>query len=311
MLISNPAGSRTRWARSASVRRDISAAEAPAVVEPEAAIAELETIVRTLAPAVVVPNWGRVDTLPDDTKRYNGDNPLPREVFDHAIARAEHAKHKQQPTAGSLDRMHAQVASAREAEQQAPGQLVEQAVKNLGGIDLLVTNSGGPPGGPFESLAEEQWMQAINLIFLSHVRLIRAALPYLKQSDAASVLTMTSWTVKYPMPNLVLSNSIRSATIGLTKTLALELGGQGIRFNSILPAAMNTDRMRELQSMRARRNGTTAEEEAAKDASSSVFGRMGKPEEFANVAVFLLSPAASYVTGLMMTVDGGQYRGTF
>lgn len=196
-------------------------------------------------------------------------------------------------------------------EPQAPGQLVEQAVKNLGGIDLLVTNSGGPPGGPFESLAEEQWMQAINLIFLSHVRLIRAALPYLKQSDAASVLTMTSWTVKYPMPNLVLSNSIRSATIGLTKTLALELGGQGIRFNSILPAAMNTDRMRELQSMRAQRNGTTAEEEAAKDASSSVFGRMGKPEEFANVAVFLLSPAASYVTGLMMTVDGGQYRGTF
>ena len=192
-----------------------------------------------------------------------------------------------------------------------PERLIEEAAKAMGGIDLLVTNSGGPPAGAFETLTEEQWMQAVNMIFLSHVRLIRAALPYLKKSDAASVLTMTSWTVKYPMPNLVLSNSIRSATVGLTKTLALELGGDGIRFNSILPAAMNTDRMRELYTGRAQKNGTTLEQEAAKDATASVFGRIGRPEEFANVAVFLLSPAASYVTGVMLTVDGGQYKGTF
>ncbi len=192
-----------------------------------------------------------------------------------------------------------------------PGRLVEEAAKSMGGIDLLVTNSGGPPAGAFESLTEEQWMQAVNLVFLSHVRLIRAALPYLRKSDAASVLTMTSWTVKFPLPNLVLSNSIRSATIGLTKTLALELGSEGVRFNSMLPAYFDTDRTRELQSMRAQRNGTTQEQETAKDASSSVFGRIGKPEEFANVAVFLLSPAASYVTGVMMTIDGGQYKGTF
>ncbi len=192
-----------------------------------------------------------------------------------------------------------------------PSRIAEEAAKAMGGIDLLVTNSGGPPGGPFETLNDEQWLQAVNLVFLSHVRLIRAALPYLKKSDAASVLTMTSWTVKFPMPNLVLSNSIRSATIGLTKTLALELGSEGVRFNSILPAAMNTDRMRELQSMRAQRNSTTLEQEIARDANNSVFGRMGKPEEFANVAVFLLSPAASYVTGVMMTVDGGQYKATY
>ncbi len=191
-----------------------------------------------------------------------------------------------------------------------PQRIVEEAAKLIGGIDLLVTNSGGPPSGLFESLGEEQWLQAVNMNFLSHVRLIRAALPYLKQSDAASVLTMTSWTVKFPMPNLVLSNSIRSATIGLTKTLALEVGSQGIRFNSILPAAMDTPRMRELQTFRAQKNGTTLEQEAAKDASNSVFGRMGRPEEFANAAVFLLSPAASYITGVMLTVDGGQYKGT-
>jgi 3-oxoacyl-[acyl-carrier protein] reductase len=103
---------------------------------------------------------------------------------------------------------------------------------------------------------------------------------------------MTSYTVKQPLPNLVLSNSIRLATVGLTKTLALELGSDGIRFNSILPATIDTDRVRELAQFRADKNKTTLAEEQAKDNQKSVFGRIGRPEEFANVAVFLLSPAA-------------------
>ncbi len=192
-----------------------------------------------------------------------------------------------------------------------PEELVSKASKALEGLDLLVTNAGGPPAGPFESFDEDAWAKAVNLSFLSHVRLIRAALPFLKRSDSASVLTMTSWTVKQPMLNLVLSNSIRLATIGLTKSLALELGSEGIRFNSILPATIDTDRIRELHTFRAQKNGTTVEEEDAKDAASSVFGRIGRPEEFANAAVFLLSPAASYITGTMLVVDGGQYKGTF
>jgi 3-oxoacyl-[acyl-carrier protein] reductase len=192
-----------------------------------------------------------------------------------------------------------------------PDELVSQVTKELGGLDLLVTNSGGPPSGAFESFDETAWDKAVNLSFLSHVRLIRAALPHLRKSNAASVLTMTSWTVKQPMANLVLSNSIRLATIGLTKSLALELGSEGIRFNSILPATIDTDRIRELYAFRAQKNGTTIEEEYAKDATNSVFGRIGRPEEFANAAVFLLSPAASYITGTMLVVDGGQYKGTF
>lgn len=195
------------------------------------------------------------------------------------------------------------------ADPEIPAKLIEAAVKALGGLDLLVTNAGGPPAGTFESFDEATWQKAVDLSFLSHVRLIRAALPHLRQSNAASVLTMTSYSTKQPMPNLVLSNSIRLATIGLTKTLALELGSEGIRFNSILPATIDTDRIRELAQFRADRNGTSLAEEQAKDAQRSVFGRVGKPEEFANVAVFLLSPAASYVTGVMMTVDGGQYKG--
>lgn len=192
-----------------------------------------------------------------------------------------------------------------------PDLLVTQAVYEFGGLDLLVTNAGGPPAGAFDSFDENTWDKAVNLSFLSHVRLIRAALPHLKKSTAASVLTMTSYSVKQPLANLVLSNSIRLATIGLTKSLALELGGDGIRFNSILPATIDTDRIRELHKFRAEKNGTTVEEEHAKDARNSVFGRIGRPEEFANAAVFLLSPAASYITGMMMVIDGGQYKGTF
>jgi len=103
-----------------------------------------------------------------------------------------------------------------------PQAIVQKAIQALGGLDLLVTNSGGPPAGGFETFAEEAWQQAIELSFMSHVRLIRAALPYLRESSAPSVLTVTSYSVKQPIPNLVLSNSIRAATVGLTKTLALE-----------------------------------------------------------------------------------------
>jgi 3-oxoacyl-[acyl-carrier protein] reductase len=124
------------------------------------------------------------------------------------------------------------------------------------------------------------------------------------------VLTVASYSVKQPLPNLVLSNSIRAATVGLTKSLALELGSQGIRFNSILPAWTETERVYELMSFRAKQNGTTVEEEIAKQSKDSPLGRMGRPEEFANAAVFLVSPVASYITGVMLTVDGGMYKGT-
>jgi 3-oxoacyl-[acyl-carrier protein] reductase len=188
--------------------------------------------------------------------------------------------------------------------------LVKECVEALGGLDLLVTNSGGPPAGKFESFDDATWQTAIELSLLSHVRLIRSALPYLRQSEAPSVLTITSYSVKQPIPNLVLSNSVRAATVGLTKTLALELGADGIRFNSILPAWTVTERVYELMSHRAKVNNTTVEAEMTKQAQDSPFGRMGQPVEFANAAVFLLSPAASYITGVMLSVDGGMYKGT-
>lgn len=189
--------------------------------------------------------------------------------------------------------------------------LVNKAVEFFGGLDLLVTNTGGPPSGKFEDFDDEAWSKSIDLNLMSHVRLVRAALPHLRLSKSASVLTITSYAVKQPIPNLVLSNSVRLATIGLTKSLALELGRDGIRFNSILPAWTDTERVQELMEARASLNSTTVQEEINKQARESPLGRMGEPYEFANAAVFLLSPAASYLTGVMLTVDGGMYKGTF
>lgn len=189
--------------------------------------------------------------------------------------------------------------------------LIRLTVESLGGLDILITNAGGPPAGSFEIFDEETWQQAVDTSFISHVRLIGAALPHLRKSDSLSVLTITSYTVKQPAPNLVLSNSIRAATVALTKSLAMELGKDGIRFNSILPGWTLTERVQYLLEFRSENSKTTVDEEIAKQVSEIPLGRMAQPREFANVAVFLVSPAASYVNGAMLNVDGGIVKGLF
>ena len=189
--------------------------------------------------------------------------------------------------------------------------LIKVSVDALEGLDILITNAGGPPAGSFEIFDEETWQNAVDTSLMSHVRLIRAALPHLRKSDAASVLTFTSYTVKQPVLNLVLSNSVRAATAGLTKSLALELGKDGIRFNSILPGWTLTERIQHLMEFRAENNKTTVDEELAKQIAEIPLGRVARPEEFAKAAVFLVSPAASYITGVMLNVDGGIVKGLF
>lgn len=188
--------------------------------------------------------------------------------------------------------------------------LVESVVESLGGLDILITNAGGPPAGSFEAFDEATWQKAVDTSFLSHVRLIRAALPHLRKSSTPSVLTMTSYTVKQPLPNLILSNSVRAATVGLTKSLALDLGKEGIRFNSIMPGWTMTERVQELMAIRAKNNGTTVDEETEKQTAEIPLGRMGRPQEFANAAVFLVSPAASFIHGVALAVDGGIIKAT-
>ena len=192
-----------------------------------------------------------------------------------------------------------------------PQMLIRQTVEAFGGLDVLVTNSGGPTPGSIDSLDEVAWQKGIDSCLMAHVRLIKAALPYLRKSDSASVLTVTSYSVKQPIQNLLISNSVRAATVGLTKSLALELGKEGIRLNSILPGWTETERVTQLMTVRAKTNNSTIEEETHKQTEQSALGRIGQPEEFANAAVFLLSPAASYITGVMLNVDGGMYKGMF
>ena len=188
--------------------------------------------------------------------------------------------------------------------------LVDATVERFGGLDILVTNAGGPPSGVFDELDLDTWSKAVNLTLLSAVRLIKTALPHLRRSAAPAILTLNSYAVKQPIANLTLSNSIRLAVAGLTKTLSQELGPQGIRVNSILPGWTRTERVEEIMIGRAAKSGRTPDEEAAAITSTIPLGRMARPKEIANVAVFLCSPAASYVNSVMLQVDGGIVKGT-
>ncbi len=187
--------------------------------------------------------------------------------------------------------------------------LVAETVLAFGGLDILITNAGGPPGGTFDTTNLDAWRSGIDLTLMSVVHLVRAALPHLRRSSAPAILTITSISVKQPIAGLLLSNVLRPAVVGLTKALALELAAENVRVNSILPGWTATDRVNHIFEYRAQTNGSTVEAERTKITSSIPMGRMAQPEEFANVATFLVSPAASYVTGLMIQVDGGSYAG--
>lgn len=183
------------------------------------------------------------------------------------------------------------------------------AVEKFSQIDIVVTNAGGPPTGTFETIALDMYEKAFQLTLMSVVHFVQAALPYLKKSETPSVLTITSIAAKEPIPNLFMSNVIRPAVIGLTKTLSQELGVYGIRVNSILPGWTATDRTIYLLNNRAEKLNSTYEACEKEVVKNIPLKRMGTPQEFANVAAFLVSPAASYVNGVMMQVDGGAYMG--
>ncbi|MBI9047424.1 MAG: SDR family oxidoreductase [Anaerolineaceae bacterium] len=199
--------------------------------------------------------------------------------------------------------------SANVNSPEAADTIREMVLSKYGKLDILITNSGGPPAGLFEEFSEADWHNAIDASLMSHVRLIKSFLPELRASQAAAVLTITSYSVKQPVPNLILSNSIRAATVGLTKSLANELGNEGIRFNSILPGWTETQRVTDLLTHRAVANQTSVEIELKKIVKDAPLGRIAQPEEFAKAAAFLVSPAASYITGVMLNVDGGITKG--
>jgi 3-oxoacyl-[acyl-carrier protein] reductase len=188
---------------------------------------------------------------------------------------------------------------------------VEETVRQFGALHIVVTNAGGPPPGEFVTLTEEQWQRAIDLTLMSAVRLSRAAIPHLQKQNGGRIIHLGSLTIKQPYENLMLSNSIRAAVLGLAKTQSNELAKFGILVNTVSPGVIETDRVAQLMQDRAKRNGTTPREEYARTAKNIPLGRVGQPDEFANVVVFLASERAAFVTGAHFVVDGGETRTPF
>jgi 3-oxoacyl-[acyl-carrier protein] reductase len=185
--------------------------------------------------------------------------------------------------------------------------LVDRAIKAFGHIDILVANAGGPPRGYFEDMTDEQWQGAFDVSLLSVVRLVRAVLPSMKARRWGRILTIQSVSVKQPIPELLLSNAVRPGVAGMMKTLAGQLGKDGITVNTVCPGKIMTDRFLGGQKI----SGLSREEYLARAVEDVPVRRVGTPEEFANVIVFLASERASYVTGVSVQVDGGLVRGLF
>lgn len=187
--------------------------------------------------------------------------------------------------------------------------VVQAAQARFGRIDVLVTNAGGPPAGTFDTLNPEMWQAATSLLLTSVVELTRAVLPGMKSQGWGRILNITSISVKQPVENLMLSNSLRAAVTGMARTLATEIAQFGITVNNILPGYTRTERVIGLAGAAATREGISAAEATARWEKEIPMRRLGEPKEFAALAVFLCSERASYITGTSIPVDGGWIRG--
>jgi 3-oxoacyl-[acyl-carrier protein] reductase len=207
----------------------------------------------------------------------------------------------------SIAREIAGVAIAADlATPDGPGTAVETASRALGGLDLLLVNSGGPPGGTFEELSEETWTAAIDGTLWSTLRLLRAALPHLREGREPAVLVILSSSAREPIPGLTTSNLLRPGLAGLIKSLASEIAP--IRINGIAPGRVATNRIAQIDNARAEAEGVSVEEIARRTVARIPLGRYGDPAEVGRVGAFLLSPAASYVTGAILPIDGGMVK---
>jgi 3-oxoacyl-[acyl-carrier protein] reductase len=185
--------------------------------------------------------------------------------------------------------------------------LVSKTIELFGSLHLLINNAGGPPAGTFEDLTDDDWQNAFELNLLSYIRAIREALPYLKK-QGGKVLNIASSSIKEPIPGLILSNTFRTGIVGLSKTLASELASYNILINTIAPGRIATDRVRHLDQFTAEKQGVDVETVELTMKAQIPLKRYGTPEEFANVAVFLLSDANTYMTGSSFLVDGGMIK---
>ena len=186
--------------------------------------------------------------------------------------------------------------------------LVQMGIEKFGRIDILVTNGGGPPAGPFESFNGAAWEAATRLTLFSAIELARHVLPGMKERGWGRILNITSIAVKQPVENLILSNSLRAAVTGFARTLANEVAAKGITVNNIMPGYTRTERVEELARMMADKEGITPADFVARWEQEIPMRRLGEPREFAALAAFLVSERASYITGTSIQCDGGWIR---
>jgi 3-oxoacyl-[acyl-carrier protein] reductase len=208
--------------------------------------------------------------------------------------------------ARSAGRIHAVAADLAQAG--AAAAAVADAREALGPIDILVTNQGGPPPGPFESHDADAWRRAYSLLLDSVVEQVRAALPDMKSRGWGRIITVTSIAVKQPSEGLILSNSLRAGVAGLARSLANELAPHGITVNNVMPGFTRTERLVDLAADVARRRGITVEDAYAEWERHIPAGRLGEPRELAALVAFLASTRAAYITGTSIPVDGGWIR---
>lgn len=187
-----------------------------------------------------------------------------------------------------------------------PASAVAAAVSRLGGLDLLVVNSGGPPGGDFDALDDAAWTVAIDGVLWSALRLIRAALAHLRESAAPAILIILSSSVREPIPGLTTSNVLRPGLVGLIKSLTAEIAP--IRINGLAPGRVATARIAHLDGLRSAATSRPIEDIEREQIGRIPLGRYGDPGEVGRIGAFLLSPAASYVSGAIVPVDGGMIR---
>jgi 3-oxoacyl-[acyl-carrier protein] reductase len=195
---------------------------------------------------------------------------------------------------------------------EAADRLVGAAIQRFGRLDILVNNSGGPPGGYFQDFDDAAWQKAFELLLLNVVRMVRAALPHLRSSGHGRVVNVASTSVRQPIRGLILSNSLRAGVAGLAKTLSDELAPDQITVNTVLPGRILTDRLREGFVARARETGLSVDDLARSEVAKEIpLGRVGEPQDMGSLVAFLCSDAAAYLTGQLIAVDGGQVRGIY
>lgn len=220
---------------------------------------------------------------------------------EEALARA--AGEIREATGAEVDHCPTDLTRAEDIEN-----LVRRTAERFGGVDVLVTNTGGPPAGNFGDFEDEDWTAAFDLILLSLIRAVRETLPHMRERGGGRIVNVASSSIKQPIEGLILSNTFRAGIVGLAKSLSAELAPDGILVNTIGPGRISTERSAAIDAKNAEARGIPVEEVREKIESSIPLGRYGTPEEFAKVAAFLASPANSYVTGQAILVDGGMVR---